>query len=63
MHCFITDNNITVVATGVNTANEAAMPPHIQILSTDPNDQQQHHVQISESKRISRTFTFYFINI
>ena len=47
---FITDNNITVVATGVSSANEVAMPPHIQILSSDPSDQQQHHVQIQESK-------------
>lgn len=46
----LSDSNITVVATGVSTSNEVTMPPHIQILSADPNDQQQHHVQIQDSK-------------
>lgn len=44
-----TDNNITVVATGVSTGNDVAMPPHIQILSSETNEQQQHHVQIQDS--------------
>lgn len=47
--CFVTENNITVVATGVSTGNDVAMPPHIQILSSDPNEQQQHHVPIQDS--------------
>ncbi|CAH2262104.1 jg26789 [Pararge aegeria aegeria] len=46
------DNNITVVATGVGSSNEVTMPPHIQILATDPNEQQQHHVQIQDTKPV-----------
>lgn len=48
--CNISDGNITVVATGVGGGNEVAMNPHIQILSSDSNDQQQHHVQLQDSK-------------
>ncbi|XP_045510598.1 zinc finger protein 679-like isoform X1 [Colias croceus] len=52
IHAQDTDNNITVVATGVSTSNEVAMPPHIQILSSDPSEQQQHHVQLQDTKPI-----------
>lgn len=52
IHAQDTENNITVVATGVSTGNDVAMPPHIQILSTDPNEQQQHHVQIQDTKPV-----------
>ncbi|CAK1599573.1 unnamed protein product [Parnassius mnemosyne] len=52
IHAQDTDSNITVVATGVSTANEVAMPPHIQILSSDPTDQQQHHVQVQDTKPV-----------
>lgn len=51
IHAQDTDN-ITVVAAGVNSNNDVTMPPHIQILSSDPNDQQQHHVQIQDTKPI-----------
>lgn len=47
----ISDSNITVVATGVSSGNDVGMPPHIQILSTDTTEQQQHHsVSIQDSK-------------
>lgn len=52
IHAQDADSNITVVATGVSTANEVTMPPHIQILSADPNDQQQHHLQIQDTKPV-----------
>ncbi|GBP41763.1 Zinc finger protein 112 [Eumeta japonica] len=52
IHAQDTDNNITVVATGVSTGNEVAMPPHIQILSSDPTDQQQHVTLQQDSKPI-----------
>lgn len=45
--------NITVVTTGVGGANDVSMPPHIQILSTDTNEQQQqHHVQLPDTKPV-----------
>lgn len=49
---FIPESNITVVAAGVSTANDVSVPPHIQILSSDPTEQQQHHVQIQDSKSV-----------
>ncbi|XP_072935033.1 transcription factor Clamp-like isoform X2 [Epargyreus clarus] len=53
IHAQDTESNITVVATGVSTANDVAMPPHIQILSSDHNDQQQQHVQqIQDTKPV-----------
>ncbi|XP_045542138.1 zinc finger protein 665 [Papilio machaon] len=52
IHAQDTDNNITVVATGVSTANEVTMPPHIQIISSDPADQTQHQVHIQETKPV-----------
>ncbi|KAJ2946547.1 hypothetical protein O0L34_g12602 [Tuta absoluta] len=52
IHVQDTDNNITVVATGVGTSNDVTMPPHIQILSSDSNDQQQHHVQLQDTKPV-----------
>ncbi|KAJ0181041.1 hypothetical protein K1T71_003126 [Dendrolimus kikuchii] len=52
IHAQDTDNNITVVAAGVSNSNDVAMPPHIQILSSDPNDQQQHHVQLQDTKPV-----------
>ncbi|CAB3236961.1 unnamed protein product [Arctia plantaginis] len=52
IHAQDTDSNITVVATGVGTGNDVAMPPHIQILSSDHNEQQQHHVQIQDTKPV-----------
>ncbi|KAH9645885.1 hypothetical protein HF086_010084 [Spodoptera exigua] len=52
IHAQDTESNITVVATGVSTGNDVAMPPHIQILSSDPNEQQQHHVQIQDTKPV-----------
>ncbi|XP_053600877.1 transcription factor Clamp [Plodia interpunctella] len=52
IHAQDTDSNITVVATGVSANNEVAMPPHIQIMSSDPNEQQQHHVQIQDTKPV-----------
>ncbi|XP_041974383.1 zinc finger protein 391 [Aricia agestis] len=55
IHAQDTDNNIAVVATGVTSANDVAMPPHIQILSSDHTEQQQqqqHHVQIQDTKPI-----------
>ncbi|CAK1548372.1 unnamed protein product [Leptosia nina] len=51
IHAQDTDNNITVVATGVSSANDVAMPPHIQILSSDPTEPQQ-HVQLQDTKPI-----------
>ncbi|XP_059047484.1 zinc finger protein 83-like [Achroia grisella] len=53
IHIQDTDSNITVVTTGVSANNEVTMPPHIQILSSDPNEQQQqHHVQIQDTKPV-----------
>ncbi|XP_022834318.1 zinc finger protein 665-like [Spodoptera litura] len=52
IHAQDTESNITVVATGVSTGNDVAMPPHIQILSSDPNEQQQHHVPIQDTKPV-----------
>ncbi|PZC71135.1 hypothetical protein B5X24_HaOG214039 [Helicoverpa armigera] len=52
IHAQDTDSNITVVATGVSAGNDVAMPPHIQILSSDPTEQQQHHVQIQDTKPV-----------
>ncbi|XP_049886852.1 zinc finger protein 135-like isoform X2 [Pectinophora gossypiella] len=53
IHAQDTDSNITVVTTGVSAGNEVAMPPHIQILSSDANEQQQHHtVQIQDTKPV-----------
>ncbi|XP_026324022.1 zinc finger protein 184-like [Hyposmocoma kahamanoa] len=52
IHAQDTDSNITVVATGVSASNEVAMPPHIQILSADHSEQQQHHVQMQDTKPI-----------
>ncbi|CAF4780994.1 unnamed protein product [Pieris macdunnoughi] len=54
IHTQDTDNNITVVTTGVSSANDVAMPPHIQILSSDPGDQQQQqqHVPIQDTKPV-----------
>ncbi|KPJ06723.1 Zinc finger protein 234 [Papilio machaon] len=52
IHAQDTDNNITVVATGVSTANEVTMPPHIQIISSDPAEQTQHQVHIQETKPV-----------
>ncbi|KOB67795.1 Zinc finger protein, partial [Operophtera brumata] len=54
IHTQDTDGNITVVATGVGGGNEVAMNPHIQILSSDSNDQQQHHVQLQDSPKLIR---------
>lgn len=48
MYILFADNNITVVATGVSTNNDVNMPPHIQILSADHTEQQQHHVQMQD---------------
>lgn len=52
IHAQDTDNNITVVATGVSNGNDVSMPPHIQILSSDSTEQPQHHVQLQESKPV-----------
>ncbi|VVD03647.1 unnamed protein product [Leptidea sinapis] len=49
IHAQDTENNITVVATGVSSANDVGMPPHIQILSSDPNEQQQLAVQVQDT--------------
>ncbi|XP_034823961.1 transcription factor Clamp [Maniola hyperantus] len=51
IHTQDADNNITVVATGVNSGNDVAMPPHIQIMSTDSNDPQQHQM-IQDTKPV-----------
>ncbi|XP_037964040.2 zinc finger protein ZFP2 [Plutella xylostella] len=51
IHSQDTDGNITVVATGVSSGNDVGMPPHIQILSSDA-DQQQHHVQLQDTKPV-----------
>ncbi|OWR52126.1 zinc finger protein [Danaus plexippus plexippus] len=52
MHTQDSDSNVVVVSTGVSTANDVSMPPHIQILSTDPNETQQHHVQLQDTKPV-----------
>ncbi|XP_061714922.1 zinc finger protein ZFP2-like isoform X1 [Cydia pomonella] len=52
IHAQDSEGNITVVATGVGGGNEVAMPPHIQILSSDTSEQQQHHVQLQDTKPI-----------
>ncbi|XP_063373118.1 zinc finger protein 234-like isoform X2 [Cydia amplana] len=52
IHAQDSEGNITVVATGVGGGNEVAMPPHIQILSSDTSEQQQHHVQMQDTKPI-----------
>lgn len=54
----ISDSNITVVATGVSASNDVTMPPHIQILSSDHSEQQQHHVQMQDSKFICCVLLF-----